>query len=173
MVIGILLVAIDHVSRFSVLVPLKDKQAKSVARALIDEVFCKYNTAKVLLSDNETELNNQILDAICAEYAIKKCNVMTYHPSSNGMVERQNRKIIQHIRTLVGDVSSTWHEWMPQVMASLNSSLHKSIGDTLHNIVFGQGHRLPYTFLLKGEEPIYNFDDYVRVRGTDFQKIYK
>ncbi len=58
-------------------------------------------------------------------------------------------------------------------MASLNSSLHKSIGDTPHYIVFGQDHRLPYTFLLKEEEPIYNFDDYVRVRGTDFQKIYK
>ncbi len=37
-----LLVAIDHFSRFSVLVPLKDKQAKSVARALIDELFCKF-----------------------------------------------------------------------------------------------------------------------------------
>ncbi len=89
------------------------------------------------------------------------------------MEERQNRKIIQHLRTLVGDVSSTWHEWMPQVMASLNSSLHKSIGDTPHFVVFGQDHRLPYTFLLKDDEPIYNFDDYVRVRGTDFQKIYK
>ncbi len=98
---------------------------------------------------------------------------MAYHPASNGMVERQSRKIIQHLRTLVGDVSSTWHEWMPQVMASLNSSLHKSIGDTPHYIVFGQDHRLPYTFLLKDEEPICNFTDYVRVRGTNFQKIYK
>ncbi len=98
-------------------------------------------------------------------------NVTSWH--SNGMVERENRKIIQHQRTVVGDVSSTWHEWMPQVMASLKSSLHKSIGDTPHYIVFGQDHRLPYSFLLKEEEPIYNFDDYVRVRGTDFQKIYK
>ncbi len=54
-----LLVAIDHFSRLSVLVPLKDKQAKSVACALIDEVFCKYNTPKVLLSGNETEFNNE------------------------------------------------------------------------------------------------------------------
>ncbi len=58
-------------------------------------------------------------------------------------------------------------------MASLNSSLHKSIGDTPHFVVFGQDLRLPYAFLLTDEEPIYNFDDYVRVRGTDFQKIYK
>ncbi len=47
----------------------------------------------------ELEFNNQILDTICAEYAFKKCNVMTYHPASNGMVERQNREIIQHLRT--------------------------------------------------------------------------
>ncbi len=90
-----LLVAINHFSRFSVLVPLKDKQATSVARALIDDVFCKYNTPKVLLSDNGTEFNNHTLDAICTEYGITKCNVIAYHPASNGMVERQNRKIIQ------------------------------------------------------------------------------
>ncbi len=168
-----LLVAIDHFSRFSVLVSLKDKQATSVARALIDDVFCKYNTPKVLLSDNGTEFNNQILDAICKEYGISKCNVMAYHPASSGMVERQNRKIIQPLRTLVSDVSSTWHEWMPQVMASLNSSLYKFIGDTPHYIIFGQDLKLPYSFLLKKEEPIYNFDDYVHLRGTEFQKICK
>lgn len=168
-----LLVAIDHFSRFSVLVPIVDKQATTVAKALIDEVFCKYNTPKVLISDNGTEFNNKILEAICKEYQVDKVNTMAYHPASNGMVERQNRKIIQTLRSLVGDVSVTWHEWMPQVMASLNSSLHKSIGDTPHFVIFGQDHRLPYSFLLKEDTPIYNFDDYVRVRGTDFQKIYK
>ncbi len=34
-----LMVVIDHFSRFCVLVPLKDKRATLVARALIDEVF--------------------------------------------------------------------------------------------------------------------------------------
>ena len=168
-----LLVAIDHFSRFSILVPLTDKTATSVARALIDEVFCKFNTPKVLLSDNGTEFNNQILNAICKEYGITKTNVLAYHPASNGLVERNNLKIINHLRTMVGDVSTSWHEWIPQVMASLNSSLHKTIGDTPHFVVYGQDHRLPYSVLLKKEDPIYNFDDYVRVRSTDFQKIYK
>ncbi len=107
-------------------------------------------------------LNNQILEAICEEYGITKCNVMAYHPASNGMVERHNRKILNHLRTLVGDISSTWHEWMPQVMASLNSSFHKSIGDTTPFVVYGLYFRLPYSFLLKEEDPVYNFDDYVR-----------
>ncbi len=93
-----LLVANDHFSRFSILIPLKDKQATSVARALIDDVFCKYNTPKVLLSDRGTEFNNKILNAICKEFGITKSNVIAYHPASSDMVERQNRTIIQHLR---------------------------------------------------------------------------
>ncbi len=143
-----------------------------IAEGAIAEGYL-YNAFKVLLSDNGAEFNNKILEAISKECGTTKSNVMVHHPASNGMVERQNRKIIQHLRCLVGDISSTWHEWMPQVMASLNSSLHKTIGDTPYYVVYGQDFRLPYSFLLKEEDPIYNFDDYVRLRGTDFQKIYQ
>ncbi len=86
---------------------------------------------------------------------------------------KDGRKIISHLRSLVGSSSQAWHFWMPQVAASLNSSLHVSIGDTSHFVVFGQDKRLPYSFLLAKEEPIYNYDDYVRVRVSDFQKTYK
>ncbi len=76
-------VCIDHFSRFSILVPLKDKEATTVARAMTDEVFCKFNTPKTLLSDNGTEFN-KILDAICKEYGIMKANIVAYHLESNG-----------------------------------------------------------------------------------------
>ncbi len=82
-----LLVAINHFSRFSILVPLKDKQATTVARTLIDEVFCKFNTPRTLQSNNGSEFNNHVLDAICKEYVIAKTNIVAYHPASNGMVE--------------------------------------------------------------------------------------
>ncbi len=168
-----LFVAIDHFSHFCILVPLKDKHATTVARALVDEVFCKFNTSKVLLSDNGTEFNNQVLEAICKEYDIQKTNMVAYHAASNGMVERSNRKIIQNLRTLVGDVSSTWHEWMSQVMASLNSSLHTTTGDTPHFVAFGVDKNLPYNILIQKEDPVYNFDDTVKLRTRDFQRIYK
>ncbi len=62
---------------------------------------------------------------------------------------------------------------MPQVAASLNSSLNASIGDTPHFVVFGQDKRLPYPLLLAKEESIYNYDDYIRDQMSDFQKTYK
>ncbi len=42
------LVAIDNFSRFSALVELKNKADKTVAKALVDEVFCKFNMPRVL-----------------------------------------------------------------------------------------------------------------------------
>ncbi len=152
-----LLVAIDHFSRYSILVPLKDKTATTVATALIDNIFCPFNTPKTLLSDNGTEFNNSLLSEICKQFDI---------------VERQNRKILSHLRSLVSSSSQAWHICMPQEAASLNSSLHASLGDTSHFVVFGQDKRLPYSLLLAKEEPIYNYDDYVRVRVSDFQKTY-
>ncbi len=89
-----LLVTIDHFSRYSILVPLKDKTATTVATALIDNVFCPFNTPKTLLSDNGPEFNNSILSEICKQFDIKKTNIVASHPASNGLVERQNRKIM-------------------------------------------------------------------------------
>ncbi len=168
-----LLVAIDHFSRYSILVPLKDKTATTVATALIDNVFCPFNTPKTLLSDNGTEFNNGIFSVICKQFDIKKTNIVAYHPTSNGLVERQNRKILSHLRSLVGSRAQAWHIWMPQVAASLNSSLHASIGDTPHFVVFGKDKRLPYSLLLTKEEPIYSYDDYVRAQVSYFQKTHK
>ncbi len=125
-----LFVAIYHFSCYSILVPLKDKTATTVATALIDNVFCPFKTPKTLLSDNGTEFNNAILSEICKQFDIKKSNKVAYHPASNGLVERQNRKIISHLRSLVGSSSQAWHIWVPQVAVSLNSSLHASKGDT-------------------------------------------
>ncbi len=118
-------------------------------------------------------LTSKILEAICKEYDIVKTNIVAYHPASNGMVERSNRRSSNIWKLLVGDVSSSWHEWMPQVMVSLNSSLHTSIGDTPHFILFCQDRNLPYNILFKKEDPFYNFDDTVRLRTLDFQRIYE
>ena len=167
-----LMVCIDHFSRFCILVPLKDKSAKSVAKALIDEVFCKYNTPRHLLSDNGTEFNNAILEEICQIYNINKINIIAYHPASNGLVERQNRKIIQILKQINNPPSFHWDEWICQVASTLNSSINKAIAETPHFIVFGQDKRLPYSIVTSNPKPLYNPDDYAKLRLNDFHKIY-
>lgn len=77
--------------------------------ALINEVFFKFSTTKVLLSDNFAEYNNNVLSEICKQFDVKKTNITVYHPASNGQMERQNRKILNHLRSLVGNDYQAWH----------------------------------------------------------------
>ncbi len=49
-----LLVCVDHLSRYVVLAPVKDKSAKSVAHALITHLICPFSKPTVFLSDNGT-----------------------------------------------------------------------------------------------------------------------
>ncbi len=89
-----LLVCVDHLSRYILLAPVKDKSAKSVAHALIIHLICPFSTHRMLLSDNETEFRNQLLETICKQFGIKQCFTVSYHPASNGLVEPANRKIL-------------------------------------------------------------------------------
>ena len=167
-----LVVFIDSFSRFSILVPLKHKSAQSVAQAFIDEVICRYASPRVLLSDNGSEFNNDILRAVCDAFQIRKCNIVPYAPQANGKVERANRRILDILRHLTNS-SSSWDTWIPQVACSLNSAIHSSSNESPHFILFGTDKRLPYEFLLTDPRPLYNVDDYVRNRVAEFQKIHQ
>ena len=166
-----LLVCIDSFSRFTILTPLKDKSARSVARAFIDDVICRYASPKVLLSDNGTEFNNSLLQAVCDTFKIKKCNIVPYSPQANGKVERANRRILDVLR-FIANSTAVWDECIPQVACSLNSAIHSSINESPHFILFGMDKRLPYEFLSSAPRPLYCMDDYVQGRVTAFQRIH-
>ncbi len=94
------LACVNHFCRFTVLDPLPNKSATTVAHALVSHLICPYMTPRVLLSDNGTEFKNQILQNICNQFSIKQIFITAYHPASNGFVERTNRKSLKFFATL-------------------------------------------------------------------------
>ena len=66
-----------------------------------------------------------------------------------------------------------WDEWLPQIACSLNSSLHSTINESPYFVLFGSDQRLPYDFLHRASQPVYNLDDYVKCKLRDFQLTHK
>ncbi len=60
-----LLACENHVSRFVVLAPVKNKTAGSMAHSLVIQLICPYLTPRMLLSDKVAEFGNAILAEIC------------------------------------------------------------------------------------------------------------
>ena len=67
---------------------LKTKRANEVLQAYIDNVYAKFGGSLKILSDNGTELKNQLFKKVARELGVKyKVYTIPYRPSSNGHIE--------------------------------------------------------------------------------------
>ena len=56
-----ILSVIDHLTRFVVLIPIKDKAARTIVRHLIERVFSVFGPPETVHSDQGTEFENQLV----------------------------------------------------------------------------------------------------------------
>ncbi len=147
-----------------VLTPLKDKTATVVAHALVTHLFCPFSTPCVILSDNSAEFWNAVVSKICSQFGIKQTFTVVYHPASNGLDERANRKILEVLCPTVNEILDNWEGWLQHVAASLNSSVNDSTGKSPHYILCGVEKHLP-------QQPLYNTDNYTQQQLHVFGKI--
>lgn len=79
---------IDHLTRFLVLVPLRDKKATTIARALVERVFSVFSPPETLHSDEGTEFENELAKELQSVFGFKKTRTSAYRPQSNSVLER-------------------------------------------------------------------------------------
>ncbi len=167
-----ILVCVDHFSRFTALAPLSKKSATTVAHTIVSHLICPCTTPRVLLSDNGTEFKNQVLRGICTQFHIQETFITSYHPASNGLVERTNNEILEILRHLAGHLRETWEDWLSHVAASINGSVNSSTGKTPNYIFYGFEKRLPYDVFVPSPVPLYFPDDYSKFQLHFFQTIH-
>ncbi len=102
------LVCFDHFSRFTALAPLPNKSATTVDHAIVSNLFNRFTSPPVFLSDNGKEFKSQVLRDIYTQFHIKQTFITSHHPLSNGLVERTNRRVFEILRSLARHLQETW-----------------------------------------------------------------
>ncbi len=126
-----------------------------------------------MLSDNGAEFCKALLAEICRQFNIQQTFTVTYHPSSNGLVERANRKILEVLRPIIGRLVGTWEDWVSHVAASINKSVCESTGKTPYSIVYGKEKRLPYNLQEQTQTPVCNMEDFSKKQLYVFSDIHQ
>ncbi len=125
-------VAIDYFSRFCTLQPIMNKKAETIVSIIYSHIIADFTTPRTIITDNGTEFNNRILEELCKLFHEKKVNVQAYHPHSNGIVERLNRKNITCSLALINPYSTEWDKWIPIVKCDLNTQVNSATGESPH-----------------------------------------
>ena len=120
------LVVVDAFSRYTLYIPMKNKRAEGVFRALLNHVFCLFGMpyGMTVVSDNGTEFENELQQEMAKYMGYRKIAVLPWNPQANGLAESAVKRV-KNILDRHTDRYRDWHKLLPLAQYLLNTSLSK------------------------------------------------
>ena len=146
------LVACDCFTRWVEVYAIQNQEAVTVAKTLVDEMFCRFSPPEQLHSDQGRQFEADLLKEVCTLLQIHKTRTTAYHPHCNGLVERFNRTLLDMLSTVVKDHKMDWDQCIRRVCLAYNSSVHASTGYSPFYLMYGRQVNLPVD-LMYGSTP--------------------
>ena len=125
-----ILTIIDARTRYLIAVPIRNKTAKIVAKALFERVISPYGPMETVVSDQGSEFIASIFKVLMEVWKIKHLTTASYSPSSNGLIERANGTLAKILRTLVADKPKQWSQCLYYAVLAYNTAYHRQLGDS-------------------------------------------
>jgi len=119
-----ILTCIDHFTKWADAIPIPNKEAATVAKALVTKIFTSVGTALQILSDRGKEFDNSMMISLCQLMGTDKIRTTSYKASTNACVERLHRSMNDMIAKCVNDNQKNWTEVLPHVMCAYRSAVH-------------------------------------------------
>ena len=140
------LVVEDDLTKTFAIAPMKDQTTGTVARKLVDHVFCYYGIPEAIVTDNGGNLISELMKCLCQKLKIKRIQTSIYHPQSNA-VERVNKDLKIYLRAFVANHKEDWSDYIKLFYFVHNTSYHSSIGESPFKILYGRNAELPNSLL--------------------------
>ena len=151
-------------TRFPEGIPLRNIKTKSIVKALI-KFFTFVGLPKSVQSDQGSNFMSGIFQQVMHELGIKHYRSSTYHPESQGALERFHQISKNMIRSYCFDTEKVWDEGIHLLLFAVRVSIQESLGFSPFELVFGHSVRGPLKLLkekfLSNDETPLNLLQYV------------
>ena len=137
----------DAFTRFCHAVPIRTKESKHVADALIERFICIFGCPLEILSDQGGEFVNRTWKELMKRLEIRKKETPPYNQNSNP-VERFHRTLNTIFRTFLDRDDPGWERVLPMATLAYNSKCHSSTGQTPFMAWMGREARMPIDIIV-------------------------
>ena len=138
-----IIVFVDFMTRYVELEAIPRQTAERAARSLLNCVIKNHTTPEVLISDRGGAFTSDIFRELSKLCGINKVFTTAYHPASNGLCERANRRVLDALRHIVRSDQKNWDECLVIAQMALNNSYNCTVGDTPSFLLRHYDPRLP------------------------------
>lgn len=142
------LTIIDRFTRWPEAIPIKDKSSESVCRGSYDNWVSRFGVPETVTTDQGKEFESRMTQNLMKFTGCHRIRTTSYHPASNGMVERWHRTLKAAIMCHDGE---TWSRSLSSVLLGLRTSVLKC-GYSPAEYTYGTTLRIPGEFTLSRED---------------------
>ncbi|GJR56642.1 reverse transcriptase domain-containing protein [Tanacetum coccineum] len=100
------------------------------------DYFTKWIEAKPLARITEKEVIRFVLDNIICRLNIQQMNTVMAYPQAKGLVESENKSLMEGIKTRLGRDRAGWVEELPNVLWAHRTSINQSNGETPFSLTY-------------------------------------
>ena len=133
----VLLVLVDILTGFTLLRPLRDKQASTIATALMG-MFGDFGTPRVIHSDNEATMVSDVLEKFYSYLGTLFQTSIPFNPHSLGKAERGVGCALQCIHKLLSASGGEWDRMAPFAQLCLNTKIKDLTGTDPFVLMFNR-----------------------------------
>ena len=139
-----LLTCVDRFLRWPEAIPMVDIRAETVADAFFSGWIARYGTPATITTDRGAQFESKLWDSLCNQFGIIRNRTTSYHPQSNGMVERFHRQLKTAI--MAHESPNPWTITLPAVLLGVRSAVKERLGRSAAEMIYGTTLRLPGEF---------------------------
>jgi len=103
-----ILVCVDYVTKWVEAIPCVVNDAKNVVNFLKKNIFTRFGTLRVLISDGGKHFCNNFLEIVLKNHKIMHKVATPYHPQNSGHVEVSNRQLKPILEKTVASNRKGW-----------------------------------------------------------------
>jgi hypothetical protein len=137
-----ILVITDHFTKWVEVFPMKNGEAATVAKIIVEEFVCRHGAPEKILTDRGRNFTSKLINEISEKLDIKRILTASYHPQTNGQPERFNRTMGEMLTMYVSDHQQDWDEYLPYIAFAYRTAVNDSTRETPFKMLFGRDVRL-------------------------------
>ena len=147
------LVFVDHFTKYAEAIPYKNADAPETAKLIFGTWIARHGVPMAIQSDNGPAFAAELQREFVAIAGSLKIYSSPVHPSTNGLVERQNRSLISILRATCTRNQGEWIDHLPHALGAYNCMKHASTGFTPNMLMLNKERRYSLALLFPEQHP--------------------
>jgi transposase InsO family protein len=103
-----LLTFIDHFTKYVEAFPIPDQTAETCARIYATQIVTRHGTGSQLITDQGRYFMSSFFQESCKILGIRTTRNTSYHPQSNGSIERWHRSLHTGLSHYINSANNNW-----------------------------------------------------------------